>query len=153
MSDSMLTAEGYNGDLELTETVVRIRRKGLLSVLAQGFKGDKEILISQVTSVQFKPANFWLNGYIQFAFVGGLENLGGLMSAAEDENTVLFKEGQQPAFERFRDEVMKRIAQARAPTGPAPSAADEIERLAGLRDRRLISDDEFQAAKRKLLGI
>ena len=40
---------------------------------------------------------------------------------------------------------------------PAPEADDsvslEIQRLAGLRDQGLLTDEEFQGAKAKLLGI
>lgn len=49
-----------------------------------------------------------------------------------------------------------------APETPAPQApaaatgtsmADEIERLADLRDRGIITEDDFVAAKKKLLGL
>ena len=34
-----------------------------------------------------------------------------------------------------------------------PNIADEIQRLADLKDQGILSEDEFAAAKRKLLGI
>ena len=37
--------------------------------------------------------------------------------------------------------------------GPEPSYLDELERLAALRDQGVISDDEFEAKKRQLLGL
>ena len=43
-----------------------------------------------------------------------------------------------------------------APPTPAPSADDatgEIERLASLHDSGVLSDDEFTAAKKKVLGM
>ena len=43
-----------------------------------------------------------------------------------------------------------------APPPPAPSADDatgELERLASLHDSGAISDDEFAAAKQKVLGV
>ena len=42
-----------------------------MGFITQGFKGDKEILISQISSVQYKPAGNFTRGYIQFAFIGG----------------------------------------------------------------------------------
>jgi hypothetical protein len=36
---------------------------------------------------------------------------------------------------------------------PEPSYLDELERLAGLRDQGAISDEEFEAKKRQLLGL
>ena len=44
-----------------------------------------------------------------------------------------------------------------APAGPAPGAepnlADEIQRLSTLKDQGILSEDEFTAAKSKLLGL
>ena len=42
---------------------------------------------------------------------------------------------------------------AAAPAEPEDSYLDELERLAGLRDRGIISDDDFEAKKRQLLGL
>jgi hypothetical protein len=151
-SEGTLRAEGHNGQIEVTDTVVRIKRAGMLGFLTQGLKGDKEILISQISSVQFKNAGPFFNGYIQFAFLGGRENLGGLEAAVSDENTVMFRQGQQPVFEKIRDVVMQRVTAARAPA-PQLSQADEISKLADLVDRKLLSPEEFHAAKRKILGI
>jgi hypothetical protein len=152
MTEALLTAEGVNGQIELTDAVVRIKRKGLMGFLTQGLKGDKDILVSQISSVQFKEAGF-MNGYIQFAFLGGTENKGGMFDAPGDENTVVFKKGQQADFERIRDALMTRIATRGGAERPHTSAADEIERLASLRQKGILTEDEFQAAKRKALGI
>ena len=50
----------------------------------------------------------------------------------------------------------QKVRRARAATAPAPaggpSTADELERLVALRDRGAITDQEFAAAKRELLG-
>jgi hypothetical protein len=46
--------------------------------------------------------------------------------------------------------------QAAPPAAPAaqePSYLDELERLAKLRDQGIISDEDFEAKKRQLLGI
>jgi hypothetical protein len=40
-----------------------------------------------------------------------------------------------------------------APTQDQPSYLDELERLADLRDRGIISEDEFEAKKQQLLGL
>jgi hypothetical protein len=44
------------------------------------------------------------------------------------------------------------VAAAPAPA-PQESYLDELERLADLRDRGIISDDDFEAKKRQLLGL
>ena len=39
------------------------------------------------------------------------------------------------------------------PAEPEPSYLDELERLAGLRDKGIVSDEEFEAKKKQLLGL
>src|SRR5690242_11368235 len=124
----ILHADGHNGQLELTDTVVRIKRKGALGFLTQGFKGDKEILISQISSVQYKDAGALINGYIQFAFLGGQEAKRGGFEAAGDENTVMFRKSQQPDFDRFRSTLQKKMLEARQPSSQPISAIDELEK-------------------------
>jgi hypothetical protein len=54
------------------------------------------------------------------------------------------------------------LSHAPAPGAPAPQAGppapkeaylDELERLADLRDRGILTDEEFQAKKRQVLGL
>lgn len=40
-----------------------------------------------------------------------------------------------------------------APAAPQESYLDELERLAGLRDRGIIGEEEFEAKKKQLLGL
>jgi hypothetical protein len=42
---------------------------------------------------------------------------------------------------------------AAAPTEPEPSYLDELERLGALRDQGIISDEDFEAKKKQLLGL
>lgn len=147
-----MEAQGHNGQLELTDSILRIKRKGVLAFMTQGFKGDKEILISQISSIQFKKANVFTNGYIQFAFVGGQEAKGGLFQGTQDENTVMFRASQQAAFERLRDELQRRIAAA-ASRSTQSSSLDELEKLASLRDRGVVSEEESQQKKKQILGL
>lgn len=150
-----MEAKGVNGQMYLVDDAVRITRKGLIGSMGHMGRGEKEILISQVTSIQFKPASFFTNGYIQLAFMGGREHKGGLLSAAADENTVMFKKGQQASFEALRDELNRRMRAARQPVqaaAPQVDVATQLERLAGLRTQGILTDEEFQAQKARLLA-
>ena len=152
MTGTIIEAIGHNGQLELTDSVVRIKRKGALAFLTQGLKGDKEILISQVSSIQFKKANAFFNGYMQLAFVCGQEAKGGILQGAQDEITVMFRVSQQEAFERLRDELQKRIATSKGAVSQT-SSLDELDKLASLRDRGILTEDEFQQKKKQILGL
>ena len=47
----------------------------------------------------------------------------------------------------------KTAAPAPAPAAPEPEYVGELERLAQLRDQGIISNDDFEAKKKQLLGI
>lgn len=147
-----LQAKGVNGRIELFANKICIRRKGVLGFLTQGLKGDKEIMISSITSVQFKKAGMLTNGYIQFAFMGGKEAKEGIFQAVTDENTVMFNMKQQPDFERIKHELAKRL-QAKTALLTASSGADEIAKLADLREKGILTEEEFQQKKKQILGF
>ena len=150
--DMELQAEGVNGQIVLSEDRVVISRKGALGFLTQGLKGDKNIMVSAITSIQFKNATMWTNGYIKFAFQGGKEAKGGLFQATQDENSVMFKSKQQPAFEKIRDEVEKRT-QVGSNSTITSSGADEVAKFAELRDKGILTEEEFQLKKKQILGL
>ena len=152
MSSPELSAKGVNGQIELFNNKVCIRRKGVLGFLIQGLKGDKNIMIPSISSIQFKKAGVLTNGYIQFAFMGGKEAKGGIFQGTQDENTVMFTVKQQPLFEQIRDTVENRI-QVGNTQASTTSDADEIAKLADLRDKGILSEDEFQSKKKQILGL
>jgi hypothetical protein len=93
--------KGVNGTLVVMPDRVIIKRKrALLPLLGQGFKGGKEIAIDQVSSTQFKKATAFINGYIRFSPGGGAETKRGGFDAAQDENAIMFTSKQQPGFEK-----------------------------------------------------
>lgn len=67
----LIVAKGHNGTLEVYDDKIIIKRKGVLSFLTQGLKGDKEIYIKNLSSIQMKKTNMLTNGFIQFSFLGG----------------------------------------------------------------------------------
>jgi hypothetical protein len=149
----ILNVKGVNGQIRLYDGYIVISRRGALGFLTQGHKGEKTVFIHQISSVQFKDPGLATNGYIQFAFLGGHETKGGLFNATKDENSVMFNRGQRKDFGRMRDEVMARISSGGVSAStPSTSVADELTKLAGLRDQGILSSDEFEAAKRRVLG-
>lgn len=147
-----MSAKGVNGQIELLQNKIRIKREGLVALMGHGLKGNKEILVSQISSIQFRAPGMMTNGYIQFAFVGGREAKGGIMEATKDENTVMFRTSQLEAFQQLKAAIEERMA-AGSSQSPAFSSLDELEKLASLRDKGIVSEEEFQMKKRQLLGL
>lgn len=149
-----ISVKGYNGQITADDEWISISHKGVLGFVSQGLKGEKRIPVASVISVQFKDATSLVNGYIQFATAGG-ENSRGIMSATQDENSVMFLKKQQSNFENLRTFVEAKIAQRNSSSGTVTqteSAAEQLIKLAGLLEKGLITQDEFDTQKSKLLS-
>lgn len=151
----MLEAKGYNGEVMFDGQIVAIRRPGLLGRLTVG-KGEKRLPVHTVTAVQLKPAGPMVNGFIQFTIPGGNEVRSGFGSqtidAGGDENSVIFRPKQQPAFEALRQAVEAAIVARYTRTAPPVDVADQLTRLAALLDQGVLTMEEFTAQKARLLS-
>ena len=148
-----MEVSGVNGQIVVDDNWVTIKRKGAMAMLSQGIKGDKKIPISNIISVQFKNANAMVNGYIQFATASG-ESARGITQATADENTVMFKKAQTADFENLRDHIESLIAKHMngGNSGGSVDIADELAKLAKLKEQGILSDEEFAKMKAKLIG-
>lgn len=102
-------------------------------------------------------------GYIQFGITGAGENksraLGaGLTGMAKDENTIMFQKSQEADFAAIRDFVeAKIVARMSGRSGvssppPAMSKMDQLKQLAELRDAGVLTSEEFDSEKAKILA-
>jgi len=159
MSQIIYELKGVNGQIELYEDIVVIKRKGALSKMTQGFfKGNKDILINKISAIQLKEGTVFTNGYIQFTLSGGNENTSGLLEATHDENTVIFKKSDNDLAKQIRDkiyELQSNQDQSRNATiiNETSSTADEILKFKQLLDAGVITQEEFDAKKKQLLGL
>ena len=150
-----LDAKSHGSFLALQGNTIIIRHSGIANTLAKGgMQGEKRIPINSVLSVQFKDAGDFRSGYIQFETAAGSEQAarGGLTEAAADENSVLFNQEDQPKFEKIRDRVNEILNGGNAPSSTSTDA-DELAKFAKLRDDGVITEDEFQAKKKSILGL
>jgi hypothetical protein len=155
----VVEAKGLNGTVRLESDFLTISRKGFMARASVG-KGEKRILLNQLTAVQLKPAGPVINGFIQFTVGGGNESRSRFGSqtrnAAEDENSVIFTWAKRVEFEALRDAVERAMADRHRPqqhAAPAtPSIPEQITQLAGLRDAGILSDQEFETKKQELLA-
>lgn len=146
---------GVQDLLEVFDDHVAISPKGIMGFLNKGLKGTKEIPFSSVIAVQFKEAGSVFSGYLQFTIPGGNESRGGIMAATKDENTFMFAHTKNNALAKeIKGYIDVAIRNARSPKSTMNSASlsGELQKLAELNKSGLLSDDEFQAAKRKLIS-
>ena len=134
----------------LTDTGVLIKRglKGFF--LGGGFlRGDKTIPYSSIIAVQLKKAGMTA-GYLQLTLKGGSEAKGGLFQSATDENSVSFYNWKNKDFEEAQGQIIKRI---HGDPQKTTSNLDELEKLAGLKEKGIITQEEFEAKKKTLLEL
>lgn len=154
----MITATGNNGTVDFDGRTVSIRRESLLARMTIG-KGEKRIPLTSIAAIQLKPAGAVMSGYIEFTVMGGVEMRSQMGSATRDashnENAVVFARKQMPEFERLRDAIEAARYAATPPAVPQQSAgglADQLQRLAELARQGVLSVEEFESAKRRLIG-
>ena len=156
-----MRATGYMGGwVEFDGEFVSIGHGGATRLLAGS--GVKRMHVGQIGAVNLKPAGILTNGYVQFAVSGSpdLRSRAGRQTfdAAADANSVVFRRGQQSAFEALVKEVEAAIARLRqapqqpATQGPAPDVADQLTRLWQLVQAGAVTQQEFEAEKARLLG-
>lgn len=147
--------KGYNGTLILTDTGVIIKR-GIKGFLLGGLmlRGDKTIPYNSIAAVQLKKAGL-LAGYIQLTLVGGSEAKSGLFQSATDENSINFysQNDGNKKFAEAKEIIEQKIAESRGGNLKQNSEADDLEKFAKLKDKGVITEEEFQKKKKQILGI
>lgn len=130
---------------------IKISRRGLQNRINNG-GGDKNILISSLSGVQIKKPGF-TTGYIQFIFSGSKDSTGSF-SAVKDENTVIFNKPEYDQALELRDYVEEFMNQPSTSQTAATSIsiADELLKLKQLLDAGVLSQEEFDTQKTKLLN-
>ena len=63
------------------------------------------------------------------------------------------KMGMRQDFDRKEEEPVEAALPSSATAAPEPEYIAELERLAQLRDQGIVSEEEFQAKKKQLLGL
>lgn len=155
-NECLMVVDGRNGQVHLYSNRLEIHRAGFMAKVSHGFgKGIKEINLKSITAIQLKKSGL-LVGYIQFVFSGSDETKKGTFSAVKDENSVTFI-GDKPyaEFQRLKDKIyeLQSAVESGGRNGGSnsTSVADEIAKLWELGRQGLITREEFEMQKKKLL--
>jgi hypothetical protein len=142
-----LTLTGVDAKLSVFNDRIEIAPKGLLGKI--GGQGNETILIRDITSVEVRECSFINGGHIQFAAAG----------TNEKKNRVEFggfgdRKAMNETANQIKAFVLKQMQVATtSPAAPVASTSDELIKLSQLKEQGILSEDEFQAAKKKLLGL
>ncbi len=141
------TYKGTNGNLTLESDCVIISRgfKGFISSGGK-IKGDKKIPYENIVATEFKKAGL-VSGFIQFSIKSGNEAKRGIFQATRDENTITFSRNNKQWLS-VKDEIESKMGSANKTT----SNLDELEKLASLKEKGIITEKEFKKKKKELLA-
>ena len=134
-------------------------KKGFMGAMATGGT-NQEIRIKDITGIEFKENDNWTKGHIVFNTAATVtKGATGLLSGLSSEpnpNRVIFNKKQNDSFVELKqkiEEIMDQMDSNQGTTVQAPSAADEIQKFSTLLKDGLITQDEFDEKKKKLLDL
>jgi len=116
--------------------------------------GAKEFYYADLTSIQYKEATIWVNGFIQFEYPGSHSGQNNFMS----ENSFIIMKGKsdieqcRKAYEYIKERIAYYKKQKNAPAA-AVSPAEELKKFKELLDAGILTQAEFDAKKKQLLGL
>ena len=115
-------------------------------------QGEKTIYYKDAVGVQYKPSSV-LDGYIQIETAAG--HMTSSSSQYGGENSIQFSgKTKNEEAEIIVSFIKKQIEEAKnAPLGGAVSSAEELKKYKELLDMGIISQEEFDAKKKSLLGL
>lgn len=159
MSEKVFELAGGVGKiLEVYEDkCVIVSQKNAMSFLTGNIlNGNKEFLLSDLTSVQFKPGTAFVNGFVQFEYPGAHSGQGG--DNFSSENSFVFSKNKvsNEEVEKAVAYIKEGIKKAKAGAGATvvqASPAEELKKFKELLDMGVISQEEFDAKKKQILGI
>ncbi|HSY20106.1 MAG TPA: DUF4429 domain-containing protein [Candidatus Acidoferrales bacterium] len=142
--------------LELRGDTITIKKRGWANALASGMNGARTIQVSTITAIQMKPAGMMM-GYIIFSYAGSKPFMGGMWEATQDPDAFLFGKSLNGEVAEFKAQVEKKMRESKQPA-PTPAnnspgtLTDELRKLAEFKNQGILSQAEFDAAKKKLLA-
>lgn len=168
MSEAIITVKGQNGKLYLYEDSVFFERKSILGHIDAALTSaktsygyEKNISYDVIRGVKLMKASIWRNGYISLVIEGELKNIDGVKDAAKDASSLVFFPGSNEDAEKAATFINKKIIERKSENNKANnisteksslSFAEELEKLYSLKEKRILTEEEFAEAKKKLLS-
>lgn len=166
MSIELMSLKATNGTIIAYDDCVVVKRKGVFALSSHGIVGDVTYFYKNLSAVEYKRPGL-VNGYLKFISAGtpfqnsSIKTINEMLSTpkkiSEDENTVLlraFKKDTPTLCDKMYQLIKEKISESQAvnpPINTSLSVADEIQKLKSLLDNGIISQQEFESQKKKLL--
>lgn len=164
--DALITQKGQNGILHIHEDHIEISRNTLGGRSSQGAKGSRRFFYSDIVSIEYKTPSFLGNGYFKIVSSGteDIDAKVGLLSSSmdslKDPNTVIlraFTKATSLKWDNAYEVAMKKLKAVKAISSPPStpiinSTYDELKKLGELLNSGVLTQEEFEKEKSKLLA-
>lgn len=142
---------GSSGEgIVVTDKRVIILKAGKFT--GAGFFGAKakSFPYNQITSVDLRIAT--LGGHLQLTTAGSDEiKAKKITDIRESENAISFDRANRENMKAVAELIRSRLGKTESTASSSGSVADELKKLAELKSQGILSDEEFESAKKRLL--
>jgi len=119
------------------------------SVLYYGFLGQKRVPIDNIKTVSWREPGSFLGGFLEVSILGEAPPSSHASPNVQHQNRFIYDRRQIELWRALKGHL-ERSSAAHVPV-VAASAADEIRKLGDLLRDGLLTEEEFEAQKAKLL--
>lgn len=134
--------------MELTDDGVIFKRGQNDLMIHKALRGETKVLYSQIQEIKFKEASLTSTGYLQLSTPRS-SMVGILRTVDQPQNAVKFKREQNEEALKLKAEIEERMNNKTTSDYELNSLKD----LKSLLDEGIITEEEFQAKKKQILGI
>lgn len=143
--------------LSVYEDCVSLTPKGFLGLATKGMAGERKIFYKDISSIQFRPSTKMLSGFIEFYFIGHntQKQGGGLFVGTNNDNRFTFYNKFLPDMIKINEYIQAKINNSSTNNSiSAPvSNVDELKKYKQLLDDGIITQADYDAKKKQLLGL
>lgn len=148
--------KSFSGDvLDVYDDRLVITQEGVRGFISRGLSGEKVILFSDITSVQYKRCGV-MAGFMELTFPGSNDRPGGAGAGTHNENRFTFSSLKPAELNRQMDKVYEfvesKIKAKNKTQPPRGGKADELIKLKNLLDAGALTQAEFNLEKQKILA-
>ena len=158
--------KGQNGKIIIFDDHIAISRGTLGGFVSQGgYSGDRKFFYKDISSFEYKKPTLFANGYFKIITPGTHDTnarvgiLGSSTASMKDPNTIVlraFTSKVGDETDKIYNLIMDKLSEAkREKLGTPPTAIskmDELKKLGDLKSAGILTEEEFQKEKEKLLN-
>lgn len=143
--------------LKIYEECISFTPKGFFGFMSKGMAGERKIFYKNITQIQFKEPTKWLSGFIEFYVLGQYDSNqgGGIWTGTTNENRLNFDLKMLPIMIQIRDFVSSKLKTQASFCDNLQNEdiVAELRKYKQLLDEGVITQEEYNAKKKQILGL